>query len=329
MANNAEVFMKCGIKVDMVDGKLVVLPFETTSIRIPFGQWEAFLDHPLQRNTPKRWATGSKGHLAVIKDIHYEVDAAITPDMRATKLDGHARTLGMVLGVIPKRDMLVRFRYAADHEESNEFYQMFDSSYAVEGRVDKAYGALKNCLGGTPESSLLCKGIHGAIGVLSGGKPKHGRHFDIYSELLEYETGVELINHYRIPYNSEKISKGILAAMILTFQYHEHDAHAFWAAYLGKKTKTSVCGARTMMEFTESAHYQAAKLLNQNASDIFGVALYCYNMARTRMVKSFDTSKDIPVYDWRAFRASEGKDYGTEKKQTAVTKKQQATMTNR
>ena len=208
------------------------------SVTMSVDDWEKVPTNPIQRDTEAHAVRASRpgNHLSKPHETHRNVAAALLPNGKMIKLDGHSRSwLWSEELLAPMPGKLVVTVYPCKNKaEAIEYFRTFDNAAATETKRDRLFGAFR-IHGFFPQHGYLFNnsGLMSAIEFITGfGAPNTAAvrtlPFDIMVKpwlpaLKTLDSG-EFTNHYafRAP---------VICAAILTIRKHGNKALSFWQSY--------------------------------------------------------------------------------------------------
>ena len=106
----------------------------------------AIPDNPRQRDTVRHAKKALRRHLAKYSPTHRCVAIATMGGIPICKEDGHTRAYLWVTGGLAKPDTVLATCYPVQSlDEAAELYTHFDNQAAVEGSMDRMFGAAREC----------------------------------------------------------------------------------------------------------------------------------------------------------------------------------------
>lgn len=211
---------------------------EIHSITMSVEEWTAVADNQIQRDTESHATRASRpgNHLSKPHETHRNVAAALLPNGKMIKLDGHSRSwlwAEELLSPMPGK-LQVTVYPVANRAEAVEYYRTFDNAAATETKKDRLFGAFRihNFF---PQHGYLFNnsGLMSAIEfITSFGAPTKAAvrtlPFDImvkpWLDALRILDSGDFTNHYAF-------RSPVVCAAILTIRKDGNKALSFWQSY--------------------------------------------------------------------------------------------------
>lgn len=223
-------------------------------IRMTPEEWASIFDNPIQRDTEAHAKKAINGHLRVASSSQAVVHAAILPDGRMFKLDGHTRAMLWMDGRLPAPSIVqVVVHEAASLVQVIDLYKHFDSPQAAEGAIDRLSGAYR-LHGVSPKSSLITGGgVTSALSLIDNNKT-------VYEMVGEWRNELTLLDE--LDAQKKAMPSTLLCAALLTLRKHGPRALEFWrlyAASAGTRIDGKSCGVDELTRIV--ADLRARKML--------------------------------------------------------------------
>lgn len=204
------------------------IPIFTTNEKMTVYDWFNVEDCPIQRNTSMHAEFALRHHLQNASPTHMRVSAAILPDGKKYKLDGHTRSYLWEKGLLPYSDSLVYvdWYHVNTIEDVYDLYKQFDNQDAAENSLDRLHGAYR-LYNFHPKNNLIKKGSITTAIKLS--KNIMSYKFNIYKEIEILIPTLKLIDEEN--FSTAKFSRGILAALIVSVYADGVRYIDFWRRY--------------------------------------------------------------------------------------------------
>lgn len=206
-------------------------------IDLSVDSWVSVPDNPRQRDTEGR-AKRAK-HLRALHPTHCLVNMARLPDGGCYKLDGHTRAYLWKDGSLERPAKVFATLWQCNSvEEVKGLYGTFDSKEAVEGAVDRVFGAMREH-DLAFESELLAtkrivSGMRTATELLFGNGPSKS----VYEMVDYWLPELNLLDQCRP--TRHRFHAGVMAASLLTLRRYGPSAIGFWRNFaMGAGTKIS------------------------------------------------------------------------------------------
>lgn len=183
-------------------------------------QWLEVEDNPRQRDTFRHAQKAVNNHLKAPSRTQNKVAAARLPSGELVKLDGHTRALLWSDGRLPAPARVKVDVYdVVSMEEVKALYGEFDSNGAVEGAVDKLFGAYKEH-DFQPQSDLL---LNGAISSsLSRLSPKGAT---VYAAVKNWRHELTMLDSLNLTKN--RYQQGLVIGALALLRVRKSKAMEF------------------------------------------------------------------------------------------------------
>lgn len=200
-------------------------------------QWAAVADNPIQRNTEEHAKKAVRGHLSASSSAQAVVHAAVLPNGKMIKLDGHTRSLLWADGrLAAPATVQVVLHEVKSMKEAMDLYKHFDNPGSTENATDRLSGAYR-LHGIVPKNRLLTHGgITSAFHLID-----HHRH--IYEMVGEWKTELTLLDELEAA--NSAMPSTLICAALLTLRKHGPRALDFWRLYAvggGTRVDGKSCG---------------------------------------------------------------------------------------
>jgi len=202
-------------------------------------EWADIAPNPRQRDTARHARRAN--HLKTPHPIHAFVNMAQLPDGRRYKLDGHTRGYLWAKGEVTSPEILIVECWDVQGlDQVKDLYGLFDNSQAVEGTVDRMFGAYREhdlrFKSQLLASQKIASSLRISYQVLFGAKA------GLVSSASEYDLLAYWMPELRLLDECEPSSKyfptGISAGALITLRRYGPDAVDFWHRYaLDRGTK--------------------------------------------------------------------------------------------
>ena len=215
-------------------------------------EWISVPDNPRQRDTERH--ARKADHLKTLSPTHRAVAMAMTKGGERWKLDGHTRAWLWSRGEVQRPPTVIVTVYeVSGPKHAMELYEHFDNQKAVETATDQVSGAWRE-VGYHPTSSMLKRGsLTNALRIAQGcvrGLRHPARDMSVYELVKIWIAEIKLFDS--LAPNNNRFTSALVAAALMTFRKHKHEAIEFWVRYnddAGEKIENAMDAVEALSRF--------------------------------------------------------------------------------
>lgn len=285
-------------KLSVVKGVSLYLPSKASqTFEVSFNEFDVLEENPKQRLTKIRF---EDKHLRVFKPAHLMVSAAVLPDGRIFKVDGHTRCLAANKGVAShlKAMTLKMELYSVDSiEEVKRLYDTFDSRASVKTVQHSLQSAFKD-----QGLKLITPWIEN--GMIASSLTAAYRHFARVNGLSMNATKDQQVDAFKdaiilfdaIEPKQKKFVIGLGAGALLAFIKHGSIAADFFSDLNtsgGSEDGFERDAARMLVEYINEQRQRGLMTGDSNNQNHIGMTLACFK--RSLSGRRFFSNRPMPI----------------------------------